>query len=304
MFPDAPLTVWLYATSLMAAVALGLYAVGARRASRAHQFLDVRTPESVRQVSLERSGTERFLTAAPDYLREFVRNLTPTSAIEAIDNRIARAGMNSRWTADRWIAFKALLSIVVFLIVFLWSISAQSPIILLFAVALAVLVFILPDVWLSTRATNRDREIQRDLADVVDQILISVEAGASLDTAIRRVAGGADGPLQQEFARMIQDVGLGMARKDALMAMADRSMVSDLRELLISLAQSEDHGLSIGRILRVQASEIRERRRLYAEEEALKIPVKLVFPLVLCILPCLLAVIMGPAIVRISQSFF
>ena len=212
------------------------------------------------------------------------------------------AGMSDRWTADRFIAAKGLGSLAVFLVLFLLAVSRSQPVLVLFGAAIAVFVFFIPDVFVVRRGSERSEDMRTQLADVADQILIAVEAGASLDTAIARVTQSSDGPLQEEFRRMLQDVSFGMSRRDALLAMVGRTSVPELREMLLAIAQSEEHGLSIGSILRVQANEIRDKRRARAEEAAMKVPVKIVVPLILFILPCLLAIIIGPAFVRISQN--
>lgn len=301
--PSVPLEVWVYAMSLVAAVGLTIYAVAAARPNRsARQLLTDLQPSNVRELTLRTSALDRIMSGLSNSVRDLGGRLTPASVLVETDLRIARAGLSSRWTADRLIAAKSMVSIAVFLVLFLVALASGRSVVVFLAVAIALIAFFVPDLVLVRRGTERDARIRADLADIVDQILIAVEAGASIDGAIDRVTRDRDGPLQAEFRRALQDVAFGMSRKDAMMAMATRSSVPELRELLTAIAQSEEHGLSIGNILRVQAAEIRDKRKTRAEEEAMKVPVKITFPLILFILPCLLAVIVGPAVVRIAQN--
>lgn len=301
---SVPLSVWLSAASVTTAIGLMAYVVAGRRGATLtpRQLLDDKDSTSVRQLTLDRNALDRLATAALDRIRSVGSRLTPVSVARQMDTRIARAGMSDTWTADRLIAMKGLLSLTVFLAMFLIALSSGAASLLLVAVGLAVLAFFAPDLAILNRAEKREIAIRDQLADVADQILIAVEAGASLDTAIDRVTRTSEGALQAEFRRMLQDIAFGLSRKEALTAMVARTSVTELRELLLAIAQSEEHGLSIGRILRVQTAEIRDKRKSRAEEAAMKVPVKIVFPLILCILPCLLGVIIGPAIVQVARN--
>lgn len=303
MTPSAPLNVWLSALALTASVGLVWFLVASRRpAGMAKQLVADSRTGSLRELSLDRSAAERLASAVLDRLRDISSTITPLSVAKETSRRIARAGLSDRWTADRLIALKGLISLGVFLVFFLLAVTSGAPYLLILAIALAAIGYFIPDLLLVRRGAGREMVIQRELADVTDQILIAVEAGASLDTAIDHITRDSDRPLQAEFRRMLQDVAFGLSRKEALTSMVSRTSVPELREMLLAMAQSEEHGLSIGNILRVQAAEIRDKRKSRAEEAALKVPVKIVFPLILCILPCLLAVIIGPAVVQISQN--
>ena len=141
------------------------------------------------------------------------------------------------------------------------------------------------------------------MADVLDQITVCVEAGLSFDNAVLRVANGGTGPLPEELGRTLQDVQLGLSRSAALERLLERTDVNDLRSFVHAFNQAERYGIPVAQILRVQSGEIRLKRRQHAEEAAMKLPVKLVFPTVLCILPALFVVVAGPAAIRVVQAF-
>jgi len=304
MIPTAPLAVWLSAASLVAALRMTWYVVATGRQTKsARQLLNRPGGPSLRDFTLDRTaGAERLADGLLDRLRELGRRLTPVGFAVETDRRIGRAGMTGQWSADRWIAMKGLLSLSVFFLLFILAVARSAPVLIMIAASLAALSFFIPDLVLVRRGANREAEIQRQLGDILDQVLIAVEAGASLDSALERISSGSEGPLQSEFRRVLQDIAFGMSRKEALQSMIERTTLPELRTLLTAMSQSEEHGLAIGQILRVQASEIRDKRHRRAEEAALKVPVKIVFPLILCILPCLMSIIMGPAVVTIMNN--
>ncbi|MDP2181741.1 MAG: type II secretion system F family protein [Actinomycetota bacterium] len=174
---------------------------------------------------------------------------------------------------------------------------------LLLVLPLVGLAFFAPDLWLSSVVRERQRKMRRALPDMLDMLTISVEAGLGFDAAIAKLIKTTSGPLAEEFGRMLQEVQAGGSRADALRHMADRTDVPELNTFIMAIVQAEVFGISVSSVLRTQAKEMRIRRRQHAEEQAQKAPVKLVFPLVLCILPATLIVILGPAAVRIAGIF-
>jgi tight adherence protein C len=170
-------------------------------------------------------------------------------------------------------------------------------------VLLAVVAYIAPDAMLSRKASERQALIERELPDVIDQITVSVEAGLGFDAALARAARTGHGTFAAELMRVLQDIQVGLSRDAALDRLLQRTDVSDLRHVVLAIRQSERYGLPIASILRIQSSELREKRRAKAEEKAMQIPVKIVFPLVFCILPALFVVVLGPAALQIRDNF-
>jgi tight adherence protein C len=167
----------------------------------------------------------------------------------------------------------------------------------------ALIGFFMPFYMIRSRARQRQSAIIRSLADAFDLITTCVEAGLGLDAALARVAEKVPGPFAQELQRALRDIALGKSRRDALKELGDRTAVPDLLQFTNAVVQAEAMGSSIGTVLRVQSDQLRVRRRQRAEEQAYKAPIKMLFPLVLCIFPTLFIVILGPAIITIVQDF-
>jgi tight adherence protein C len=229
--------------------------------------------------------------------------VTPRFELGLIDRLHARAGRPSAWPIERVMVSKLVLAavgIAFAALVFSAEPSARTAV---FSVFVVLLAWFVPDLLLWNTAIKRRQAIELALPDSLDQLTIAVEAGLGLESAIAHVAGNTRGPLAEEFVRTLQDIQVGQPRHVAYRAMADRVDVKDLRRFINAIAQADKHGVSISRVLSTQAAEMRTKRRLTAEEKAMKIPVKVVFPLVLFILPVLFIVIVGPGVIGIIETF-
>ena len=162
--------------------------------------------------------------------------------------------------------------------------------------------YLLPDLLLSNAATNRQKRIRLELPDTLDQMTIGVEAGLGFEAAMARAGRSGDGPLAEELVRTLQEVQAGMSRADAMRGLAERNDVAELRQFVLAVRQAETYGIPIAQVLRAQAAELRVKRRQRAEEQAMKLPVKVIFPLVLCILPAIFVVVLGPAAIRVADN--
>jgi tight adherence protein C len=160
-----------------------------------------------------------------------------------------------------------------------------------------------PNFYLYQRAYDRAAEMQKALPDAIDLLTISVESGLGFDAAVSQVARNTEGPLAGEFARMLQEMQIGRGRSDALRSMAERTNLRDLRGFVSAMVQADAFGIPVGQVLRVQSSEIRVKKRQWAEEQAQKVPVKILIPLIFCILPCLFIAVLGPAAISIMTNF-
>ncbi|MGE5227650.1 MAG: type II secretion system F family protein, partial [Planctomycetaceae bacterium] len=186
----------------------------------------------------------------------------------------------------------------------LLQIVTLAPFLQIVVIALLTFVgFIVPDSILSSRVEERKKEILRTLSDTLDLLTISVEAGLSLNAAIAQVVRNVPGVLSSEFARMLQEVQLGVPRSDAFRHLAERTDVDELNAFALAMIQADIFGVSIASVLRTQAQQLRIKRRQAVEAKAQQTPVKIVFPLVLCVLPALFVVIVGPGAIQIFKSF-
>jgi tight adherence protein C len=181
--------------------------------------------------------------------------------------------------------------------------AEQFPRALVTALAAAGIAFLLPLMWISMKASSRQDKIRKELPDMLDMLLISVEAGLGFDAAVAKIVMRTSGPIGEEFGRMLQDSQAGLSRREALRGLADRNNVPELNAFIMAMVQADVFGISVSNILRAQSRELRVKRRQRAQEMAQKAPAKMVFPLILCVLPATLIVLMGPAVISIGRAF-
>jgi tight adherence protein C len=167
----------------------------------------------------------------------------------------------------------------------------------------AVAGYVTPDLWLRSQTSQRKTAIANALPDAIDLLTISVEAGLGFDQAMARIVSKSDNLLTREFARVLQQMRVGIARRDALRELVDRTGVEDLSQFVGAIIQAEQLGASIGRVLRIQSAEMRVRRRQRAQRLAQQAPIKMLFPMAFLILPSIFVVVLGPAIPRIVHAF-
>jgi tight adherence protein C len=160
-----------------------------------------------------------------------------------------------------------------------------------------------PNLYLYQKVFDRSKRMQRELPDAIDLMTISVESGLAFDAAVQQVARNTEGPLADEFSRVLREMQIGQGRAQALRGLAERTEVDDVKSFVTAMVQADSFGIPIANVLRIQSSEIRTKRRQHAEEQAQKVPVKITVPLIFCILPCLFIAVMGPAVIHIMDSF-
>jgi len=163
--------------------------------------------------------------------------------------------------------------------------------------------YLLAGNWLDKRVAKRQDAIRRDLADMIDLLTISVEAGLAFDAALLQARRAMAGPLSEEVGRLLHEMQLGAPRIEAMRRLSERTSVEELRSFVLAMVQADVFGVSIANVLRGQSQELRTKRRQRAEEKAMKTPVKLLFPMICCIMPALLVVIVGPGVLRIAHMF-
>jgi tight adherence protein C len=261
-------------------------------------------PKEMKQ-ELDAPFTDRVLIPLLARAQGLGRRLTPADANERINQNLELAGNPRGWTADRVSAGKVVCFFGALLISLVIATAFGMPFLpmLGFVVLASVAGYMAPNFYLYQRAYDRSAVMQKALPDAIDLLTISVESGLGFDAAIAQVARNTEGPLSEEFARMLQEMQIGRGRTDALRSMAERTNLPDLRGFVSAMVQADAFGIPIGQVLRVQSSEIRVKKRQWAEEQAQKVPVKILVPLIFCILPCLFIAVLGPAGITIMNNF-
>jgi tight adherence protein C len=201
------------------------------------------------------------------------------------------------------VAAKLVMAVIAGLLGAVFVAGSPAPMAVVLAVVVTVVAYYVPELLLKSRGQERQQAIALELADTLDQMTIAVEAGLGFESAMARAGRNGKGPLAEELVRTLQDIAVGQPRRDAYLALADRTGVTDLRRFIRAVVQADAYGVSIADVLRTQAQEMRLKRRQRAEEKAMQIPVKVIFPLILCILPTLFIVLLGPAVLDIIEAF-
>ncbi|WP_137292778.1 type II secretion system F family protein [Nocardioides dongxiaopingii] len=301
----------LGALLVTAALVLAVLAVGRpttpRGVDRSIELLDAvtTTPRKARAGQDERPFAERVL--APLQHRALVvgRRLTGAGSAERLRRRLDLAGNPRDWNADRVVSVKVLGAAALLAVGAALALTLGTGFVptVLLVVGGPVLGFFLPDLYLYQAAYERTERLQRELPDAIDLLTISVESGLSFDAACQQVSRHTEGPLSAEFSRMLREMQIGQSRTAALRALAERTNVPDVRTFVTAMVQADAFGIPTAQVLRVQANEMRVRRRQRAEEKAQQVPVKITFPLVFFILPCLFIAVLGPAAITLMDNF-
>jgi tight adherence protein C len=231
------------------------------------------------------------------------RRITPVGTAQRWRHRLDLAGNTGAWTTESLLAGKAAAVISLGGLGALAYLADPSGRRLLFLLALSAAGYWLPDVLLYNAGTKRQDRIRAHLPDAVDMLVVCIEAGLGFDAGLSQVARNTTGPLAQELTRVLQEIQLGRSRAEAFTDLGARSSVGELRTLVTAVVQADRLGVPVAAVLREQASEMRLRRRQRAEEAAQKVPVKIVFPVLLCIFPAFFVVVIGPGAIRIAETF-
>jgi tight adherence protein C len=256
--------------------------------------------------SLVDDGTFRDRAIAPmkTGLARAVLRITPRASIETVSTKLLNAGLNRRVSPTTYLASKAIVGFIGFVAgQVVAQASGQASRGVLLGLAMAVVGFMLPDTVLTFRMRSRKEVLRAELPDALDLLAVSVEAGMGFDGAISKLTEHMDGPLADEFALALGEMRIGESRQNALTKMMKRVNTPEFSAFVRAIIQADQIGISLGRILKVQAADTRARRQLAAEERAMKAPIKMLFPTVLFIFPAMFIVILGPAFLNLSELF-
>lgn len=263
------------------------------------------TTPNFREQQISTPFLDRILVPSTLRLGRGLRKLLPIDA-RRIGKKLLHAGSPTAWDVEKVVSLKAFGAIAGFFLglVISASLGWSGIFFVLPIVILTLMGFTIPSAWVSQMALNRQTSIRKALPDTMDLLTISVEAGLGFDAALSQVMRNVPGPLSQEISRMLQEMQIGATRVQAFRNLSDRTDVEELDAFVLAMIQADMFGVSISRVLRAQARELRQKRRQRAEEIAQKVPVKLLFPMIFCVLPALFVVILGPGVLRILDSSF
>ena len=259
------------------------------------------TPVSLEEIELSLPFSQRVIVPLLNNMAQFVARFTPQRSLESARHSLELAGNPYNLTASQFWAARAVVAVLLgFLIGLVMVVTkAEWSRLVLFPLLAAALGFFLPVLWLSSQISRRKNSIIKSLPDALDLLTVCVEAGLGFDGAMQKVTEKWKDDLSLAFARVLQEIRLGKSRREALRDMSDRMEVTDVTSFVAAIIQADQLGVSIAKVLRIQADQMRVRRRQRAEEKAHQAPVKMLFPMVFLIFPSIYIILLGPAVLMI-----
>jgi tight adherence protein C len=261
---------------------------------------------NLEKIELSQPFAERVIFPIARSLGKLATRFTPQNYLNSIERNLELAGTSSRldptvFLALQFIGFIAFGGIV-FLFFTLLGTQTSSGTKFLLVLVTSVIGFLFPQLYLRQQIQKRQKNVRRAMPDALDLLTICVEAGLGFDAAIQKVAEKWNSDLSMAFARVIQEIQLGKIRRDALRDMADRVGLAEMTSFVAAVIQSELLGVSLSKVLHIQADQMRMKRRQRAEEEARKAPLKMLIPMAILIFPSLIIVLMAPAGLKLMHS--
>jgi len=273
---------------------------------RLDEFSQSGTQVDLEKLEMTLPFNERVIYPIARKLGEITLRFTPQNWLNRINRRLVLAGRSSRMDATVFLTLQFIGGLLVggmtFLLLRLLGNNIPSGRIFLFTLVMTILGFYLPHFQLSSSITRRQKQVRKDLPDALDLLTICVEAGLGFDAAMSRVAEKWNSQISLSFARVLQEIQLGKLRREALHDMQENIGISELTSFVAAIVQSEQLGVSMAKVLRVQADQMRVRRRQLAEEEAHKAPIKMLIPMAFIMFPSLLIILLAPAAMQILES--
>jgi tight adherence protein C len=267
--------------------------------SRLEDYLTSGDPINLEEIEMSQPLTERLIYPMARRLGEIVMRFTPQAALEGTSDKLEKSGMAARIDPAVFLAIQfiaaALFGGVVILVFSIGSMKLPFWAIGLIAIGLGALGFNFPTLYLQSAINRRSTSVRKAMPDALDLLTICVEAGLGFESAMAKVAEKWENELSLAFARVLQEIQLGKVRRDAMRDMADRLAVSEMTSFVAAVIQSEQLGVSLAKVLRIQSDQMRIKRRQLAEQEAQKAPIKMLIPMALLIFPSLMIVLLTPA---------
>lgn len=302
------LIVVIVLTLFAATAALALAVLRPRRESametRIQSFRNRNIYKDDLSLDLEVAFMDRVFKPGLESLANSFARVLPKSTLADVQQQLLMAGNPMPY--NTFLTFWAVMLLACVSLGFLLLVSGPGALIpnrLGMTVLVLVIGYALPKTWLKGKVKAKQKVVIKALPDALDLITTCVEAGLGLDAALQRVAEKSEGPLAEELTKMLRDVSMGKLRREAMTEMSERVGVEELSSFITAIIQAEQLGVGIAQVLRVQSDQLRTKRRQRAERQAQEAPIKMIFPLVLFIFPAFLAVILGPAVIRIATTF-
>lgn len=296
---------------IIAAVGIAIWFVkGAKRNVARERLLELNKKEEKRkgsgsfeQEQLEKSFFERIIQPTLDKFSKKIEKKGGRK-VDKTAELLIRAGNPGNLTSGQFKALQLLSAMISVSFFVLLSLVGLIPLqfLPLFCLVAGGFSFVVPQFWLTSQVTKRQKMMRRALPDLLDLLTVSVEAGLGFDQAMQKVIERMKNPLTEEFDRMLQEVKMGSTRKDALKAMTARCQVAELDTLIAAIIQADSLGVSIGQILRIQSDQLRTKRRQLIEEMAQKLPIKMLFPMIFFIFPTIFIVTLGPIAIKVWKE--
>lgn len=260
---------------------------------------------NVRERELLVPFAQRILRPVLGAFTGLGHRLTPAGYVDRVRRKLVLSGRPNREALDRFLALRAagVLAVPIWGLLAFRLLHLSGLLSFGFFGLLAMASVMGPDAVLNRRIAERQASIRSSLPDILDLLVISVEAGLGFEQALDRTVSSVPGPLSEEFVRMLNETRAGSTRADAMRALDDRTGVDEVKSFVLAILQADTFGVSVGRVLRAQADEMRIKRRQLAQEKAQKAPIKMLIPMVFCIFPALFVVVIGPAIINVMHNF-
>lgn len=286
---------------------IGLLMSGSRAIIRARLASIGRAPglSTVEAEGLSIPFNERVIRPLLDRCGRTARRFAPRSVLLTVERRLVQAGHPNKLQTGTFLGIMVLCAVGFPLVTVILGFALAIPVrtIIGLMMLMMLLGLFIPWFWLSKKASERQRAVDLALPDAIDLLVVSVEAGLAFDMALAKVTEKMQGPLPDEFARALNEIRLGKARRAALKDMADRVGAKSLSSFINTVVQGTQMGVSLGNMLRVQSERVRQERRQRAQEMAMKAPIKMLFPMIFFIFPAIFVVLLGPAVIRMIEAF-
>ncbi len=306
---SVPVLLGIVLVIIIIAVLLVIAGVRAPQASdpisdRLAEYSAREEPLSLEEIELSQRFYERIILPIFNSVGRLASRFTPQATLESAKSRLETAGNPMSMDPSFFLAMRFILAVVfgggLFLV---FTISGRNWLTGLGLAALFMIIgYMFPSMWLTSRINARQKSVFRAMPDALDLLTICVEAGLGFDSAMKKVHEKWEDELALEFGRVLQEINLGKLRREALKDMAERLQVSELTSFVAAVIQSEQLGVSMAKVLRIQSDQMRVRRRQMAEEEAHRAPIKMIFPIALLIFPSILMILLGPAAMLLLTS--